>query len=99
MLYRMLKGGGCVRSDHIESGVLSQMSQESLLYPQHMGQRNSSNTNLEGPQNTLGTVAALNYAPLWTREEGEAPYKIKKGACSWEEIYAALCHRSIEAQC
>ena len=76
-------------------------SQELLPCPQHQGQRQESTTDLEEPQSVVPDPGICQ-APLrgqtprrpWTREEDATLRKMKKKGNSWEEIHAALPHRS-----
>ena len=76
-------------------------SQELLPRPQHQGQRQDSTPDLEKPQ-SVALDSGMCRAPLqrqtgrrpWTREEDAKLGKMKKKGHSWEEIHAALPHRS-----
>ena len=76
-------------------------SQELLPRPQRQEQRQDSTPDLENPQ-SVALDPGMCQAPLrrqttrrrWTREEDATLRKMKKKGHSWEEIHAALPHRS-----
>ena len=76
-------------------------SQELLPRPPHQKQRQDSTPDLENPQ-SVALNSGMCRAPLqrqtvrhpWTREEDAKLGMMKKKGHSWEEIHAALPHRS-----
>jgi hypothetical protein len=76
-------------------------SQEVLPRPRDRGQRQATTTDLGEPQ-SVAPDPGMRQAPLrrqaphqaWAQKEEATLREMKEAGCSWDEIHAALPHRS-----